>query len=233
MKKNVMMRVAAMLLVCVLASTCGISGTFAKYVTQGSADDTARVAKFGVVVTGSGFLFAETYKSVGEGNNPGDSSATLTVVSSNGDKVIAPGTKSTDDGMNINITGTPEVTVQVTHEVTIDLKNWFYNDGVKDHFYCPLVFNIDGTVIDGKDYYDNYSLFIEKITKAIEDQSQQYAPNTDLSAQPGNQINITWAWEFYVDAAHDKMDTYLGDQAAADNAATVTIEVVTTVTQVD
>ena len=47
MKKNVMMRVAAMLLVCVLASTCGISGTFAKYVTSTSSQDAARVAKWG------------------------------------------------------------------------------------------------------------------------------------------------------------------------------------------
>ena len=46
-----MMRVASALLVAVLLSTCAISGTFAKYVTEGSGSDTARVAKFGVTVT--------------------------------------------------------------------------------------------------------------------------------------------------------------------------------------
>ena len=48
MKKNKMMRLASCLLVLVMLSTSMISGTFAKYVTTGSAEDTARVAKFGV-----------------------------------------------------------------------------------------------------------------------------------------------------------------------------------------
>ena len=40
MKKNTMMRIASVLLVAVLLSTCAISGTFAKYTSQytGSAD---------------------------------------------------------------------------------------------------------------------------------------------------------------------------------------------------
>ncbi len=74
-------------------------------------EDTARVAKFGVVVTADGSLFDTTYKAVGGGNTPGDGAAdtdntVLTVESS--DNVVAPGTKNTD-GLTFAVTGQPEV----------------------------------------------------------------------------------------------------------------------------
>ena len=62
MKKNKMMRIASILMVAVLVSTCAVSGTFAKYVTSDSGKDTARVAKWGISILASGDLFAETYK---------------------------------------------------------------------------------------------------------------------------------------------------------------------------
>ena len=46
MKKNTMMRLASILLVAVLMSTCAISGTFAKYTSEQTATDSARVAKW-------------------------------------------------------------------------------------------------------------------------------------------------------------------------------------------
>lgn len=46
MKKNVMMRLSALLLVAVLLTTCVISGTFAKYTSTVSGNDTAKVAKW-------------------------------------------------------------------------------------------------------------------------------------------------------------------------------------------
>ena len=54
MKKNKLMRAASILLVATLISTCAISGTFAKYVTTGSATNTARVAKWGVELSSTG-----------------------------------------------------------------------------------------------------------------------------------------------------------------------------------
>ena len=50
MKKNTMMRLAAVLLVGVLLTTSVIGGTFAKYTTSDDATDTARVAKWGVTI---------------------------------------------------------------------------------------------------------------------------------------------------------------------------------------
>ncbi len=120
MKKNTMMRVASALLIAVLLTTSVISGTYAKYVTEGGAEDIARVAKWGVVVTGAGYLYADTYKKA-DTNTPGEANgnaADLSVVSRttdaaikglNGkDKVVAPGTKN-DDGLTITVTGQPEV----------------------------------------------------------------------------------------------------------------------------
>ena len=80
MKKNRMMRLAAILLVCVMLSTSVISGTFAKYTTTVGSADSARVAKwgFGTSTIDITNLFANAY---------GD-----TVKGQNGDKVIAPGT---------------------------------------------------------------------------------------------------------------------------------------------
>lgn len=51
MKKNKMMRIASVLLVAVLLSTCAISGTFAKYITTSTGTDTARVAYWGFGAT--------------------------------------------------------------------------------------------------------------------------------------------------------------------------------------
>ena len=51
MKKNRMMRLASVLLVCVLLTTSVISGTFAKYVTSVESTDEARVANWGFTAT--------------------------------------------------------------------------------------------------------------------------------------------------------------------------------------
>lgn len=108
MKKNRMMRLASVLLVLTLLSTSVISGTFAKYVTSDTVSDTARVAKFGVVVSASGSLFGKDYVRVEDGNTPG-TGANLTVVSSDTNKLVAPGTESAPSGLALSVTGQPEV----------------------------------------------------------------------------------------------------------------------------
>lgn len=86
MKKNRAMRLAALLLVAVLMSTCGISGTFAKYVTEVKSEDSARVAKWGFepVAMDISDLFANSYDLV--------MNSDVEVLSSDGADVIAPGT---------------------------------------------------------------------------------------------------------------------------------------------
>ena len=164
MKKNKMMRIASVLLVAVLLTTSVISGTFAKYVTTGEAGDSARVAKFGVVVASEGKLFDWTYAAA-TANTPGGhaqdtDAAALTVESQGSDNVVAPGTKSDATGLKLSVTGTPEVDVYVkfSMDTAQDIflkKNTYYPDvtnsanasvAIADDYY-PIVYTLSGDII--------------------------------------------------------------------------------------
>ena len=110
--KNKMMRIASILMVAVLLTVCAVSGTFAKYVTKASIDDTARVAKFGVQLAIDGTLFDKAYLAADANTPAGDATTGLTVKSDDDALVVAPGTKS-GDGMTFSIKGQPEVSVAV------------------------------------------------------------------------------------------------------------------------
>lgn len=122
MMKNKMMRVASVLLVAVLLSTCAISGTFAKYVTSNDASDNARVAKFGVVIQADGSLYGTYYDTTFKPSTT-DGAASLLVQSSvvtpNAENVVAPGTQS-DKGLHFSLTGTPEVRTELTATITCE-----------------------------------------------------------------------------------------------------------------
>lgn len=119
MKKNKMMRLASLLLVCVLLSTSVISGTFAKYVTTKSGSDSARVAEWGVniAVTNASELFKLTYNADTSVNDEKGNEIGLAVsgeAAVEGDKdadVVAPGTTGT---MTFSVTGAPEVAANVS-----------------------------------------------------------------------------------------------------------------------
>ncbi|MDE5984394.1 MAG: hypothetical protein K2H13_03980 [Eubacterium sp.] len=220
MKKNKMMRIASALLVLCLLTTCVISGTFAKYVTSNDGSDSARVAKFGVSVTVSGSTFAKEYATddkdvVGAIAN--------SVVSSTEENVVAPGTSG--KMVDVVITGTPEVAVNVNYEATVDLTGWEDEEG---NYYCPLEITVGSTKLEGLKY-DDAEAFAAAVKAEIEKASANYEANTDLStaAIP----SVSWSWAF--DTNDDVKDTYLGDQAAAGNAATVELSVAATVTQID
>lgn len=116
MKKNRLMRFAAVLLVLTLMTSCFVGGTFAKYVTTDSATDTARVAKWGIEVLASGNLFGTDYKANSAGTDPNEDeiiTASTSVDSSDSADVVAPGTRNTN-GFTVAITGTPEVSYSVS-----------------------------------------------------------------------------------------------------------------------
>ncbi|MBO5786941.1 MAG: hypothetical protein J6R45_06415 [Clostridia bacterium] len=233
MKKNRMMRLASGLLVAVLLTTCAISGTFAKYVTEGQASDSARVAKWGVTIKAENFdLFTTDYKT-------DDTTATFTgdySVSSEGtanrDDVMAPGTSGKI--ANIAITGTPEVAVEVAVKATVSVSgNWL----VDGDFYCPIVITVGTDKISGLDY-DSAANFAAAINDKLEDKTAQYAPNKDLSTiGDDTNLDLEWAWAFE-DATGtknnqtDKKDTVLGDRAVAEDLK-IDIKVEISVTQID
>lgn len=216
MKKNKTMRLASGLLVAVLLTTCAISGTFAKYVTSDSSEDSARVAKWGVSVVASGDqMFNNEYTDTTNG---------LTVKSVDDKKVVAPGTSNEEfdaDGLTFTIEGKPEVAVKITYDFTIIndiyLGEGTYKDNttgddtaadytVDTNGYYPVVFTLTkggtevatGNLAAIKAYFDTQTAASTKI-----------AANTTLDAT----YVLTWAWDFG-DSANNKKDTTLGNLAA-------------------
>jgi len=239
MKKNRMMRLASVLLICVLLTTSVVGGTFAKYVTTQTGTDTARVAKWGVTITANGMTFANSYKN-DEKNGTSIVANAGTSVKAIDDKahVVAPGTKG--ELVSASITGKPEVAVRVEYEPTLTLEKW----KVEDKEYCPLIFTV--TKGSNRDTYgikgmkdsngsaptiecDDISKLQEAVVDAIGAFSEEYAPNTDLSTKNNtNKVQVSWEWAF--DKNDDAKDTALGN---AENKATVKLEIKTTVTQID
>ncbi len=221
MKKNKMMRIASALLVVCLLTTCMISGTFAKYTTANYGSDDARVAKFGVNIDiSSNSIFSISY------NN--DSNA-VTVEASNKNNVVAPGTSGSM--ADIEISGTPEVAVNVTYEADLQLDGWEDADG---NYYCPLEIKVGNEVLKGMNY-SNSGLFEAAVEMAIAKSSDQYDPNTVLSTD-ATAPSVSWSWAFddeENEGVNDVQDTYLGDQAAAGKAAKIGLELTVTVTQID
>lgn len=238
MKKNKMMRLASGLLVAVLISTSTISGTFAKYVTEESSTDTARVAEFGVRITANGQTFTDKHEGI-EANWTGKNT-----VDGEGENVVAPGTKG--DMVKMSLTGKPEVAVRVTYDLTtFDLTDWTLYDGTTE--YCPVIFTINGDTFGTNDTtatnkFDTVAQLQEAILSAVNGYSKEYAPNTDLTGVGDDSLAISWEWPFSVDRDHDIKDTILGDKAAGlteDGTSTektpaeIDIAITTTVTQIN
>ena len=215
MRKNRMMRLASVLLVCVLLTTSVISGTFAKYTTTAEGTDTARVAKFGVVVQALTNIFDAQYS----GND------TVSVLADNGADVIAPGT--TGNAVAFTISGSPEVDVRVIADLgdftRVTLPAGTYLDyttaDTADEYmptavYNPVVWTLskDGTDVDGcvkvgLDVIDSY------LTDTL---SGKYDVETGAFAAINGTYTLVWEWDF---DDNDQADTVLGQIAAGVIAA--------------
>ena len=204
MKKNVMMRVAAILLVCVLATTCGISGTFAKYVSSASTTDGARVAKWGWGQTAISLdLFNDTYKN---GEN-------VTVDSNDGANVIAPGTSQTDTLIwSPADSFAPEVDYELTFAVVGEIP-----EKIEDELKWTLK-------VDNEQNARTFETF-----GALQEAISAITYHGDAAAAgPQVQIQIGWIWEF--ENGGDAADTELGN---AGTLASLEITVTMTATQKD
>ena len=236
MRKNRMMRLASVLLVCVLLTTSVISGTFAKYTTKDSGADFARVAKWGVTVEAKNFdMFTIDYATDDKNATfEGTYSVSAAGTGDNRDDILAPGTAGSF--ADIKITGTPEVAVDVAIVATVVVsENWVDADGA---YYCPVAVTVGTKEIRGLDY-TSATDFANAIAKELNDKSSQYAPNEYLDAlYDTTNLDISWAWAFEgaegdVMSQDDVKDTFLGDAAAKGNAPTISVAVAITVEQID
>ena len=201
MRKNKMMRLASALLVAVLLSTCAISGTFAKYVSEATATDTARVAKWGWGDTTLSIdLFATNYDG--------------TVQSSNGDKLIAPGTKNT-----ASLVWTPDAKFAPEVDYTLSFTVAAATD-IPDVIEAQLkwTMQIDGGVVKEYDTFADLEADLEAKT---------YAGEASLTGPTVN-IQIGWAWEY--DDGDNATDTALGN---LETLPALTVAITMTATQVD
>ena len=188
-----MMRIASVLLVAVLLSTCAISGTFAKYATTVNNADSARVAAwgFGNSTTISFELFSESYD-------------TGKVQSKDaGVNVIAPGTTQTEmvtlNYANTSGKGAPEV----AYTIDINVVSAETSIGANIESNQNIVWSFNGQQFDHSGDTSSW----EKMLSAIE----AYHENVSANALPtisNTGISISWEWIWNENAIPD---TNLGD----------------------
>lgn len=199
MKKNKLMRVACALLVVTLLSTCVISGTFAKYVAQGSARNTVQVAKWSIEYKGEKDT-AATQLAV-NGSTPTVSFDLFsTVLDSDGSSEtdvaqgkIAPGTKG---AFKFTVENKSEVTAKVSFAVTETKGN------------IPLTFKVNGAT----------GTSLKKLMESEAATSRLDMPGAEGASK--KVYTVEWEWPFErEDGAKDSEDTSLG--IAADKDTTV------------
>lgn len=123
MKKINTTKIMALLFSACLITSSFVGSTLAKYVTTAEANDTARVAKWGVVLQADGNLYGDDYiDAIDLSNN----AATLAVMSNDDTNVVAPGTNNAD-GLAFAVNGTPEVATKLTAK--IEAENIYLSKG--------------------------------------------------------------------------------------------------------
>ncbi len=244
MKKNLMMRIASVVLMLTLITTCAISGTLAKYVTTVSGDDDARTAVWDIVhdggftTDGTSVTFQNTYDATVASNADTDA---VGEVDAN-DDVVAPGTTGTN---TYSITGTPETDYVVTFgledneggikttDVTLNAGTYTFDAPYQDMTvtvdknYLPLKWEVtisttNGTIQpvaeDGEAGFTAGTA--EKFNSLAEIKTALAAVEVAFEANETCDVDVkiewTWAFETTTDGytAEDKMDTVLGYYAA-------------------
>lgn len=174
MRKNKMMRLASALLVLTLLTTSIISGTFAKYTTQDSAGDVARVAKWGVVLQAAGSLYGTNYQKSSNTITNGTEGISVEGIQIADTNVIAPGTKN-EKGMSFSINGTPEVSTFV--QVKVAGANVFLapgDYGVMVECKAVTADNIGSLAADGLYTSDDQESFTKVETNAGYNENMTY-----------------------------------------------------------
>lgn len=128
-RKNIALRAATVLCVLVLFCAAFVGGTFAKYTTNDDANDSARVAKWGIAVVASGSLFGADYLAGATADSKITATASTSVSALDDANIVAPGTTS-DKGLTIKLSGTPEVQYAITAGVnSADIQDIYLGAG--------------------------------------------------------------------------------------------------------
>lgn len=200
MKKNRLMRLACLLIVLTLMTSCFVGGTFAKYTTSAGAEDTARVAKWG---------FDEATSLTFELFNVSDDTGI------GADGLIAPGSSKTINFDFVN--SATDAAPEVAYKVTVSTDGSTANIG-----------DLDGVVTWklGTNSYTSWSAFLAAIKNLSGNASgsKEYAPNDPLPDVLKNGVNNSVGWEWPFNGDDDK-DTKLGNTYTQDVTLKITITV--------
>ena len=199
MRKNKMMRTASGLLVATLLTTSVIAGTFAKYTTEATGSDAARVAKWGVTALVSGDLFGDDYGAKTEnGGNEISANYTGSVdnhtengsVAKGDSKIVAPGTQNST-GVTISISGTPEVANKVTFtNTTNDNKDIYLKAGTYGTMVKATGVTEDN--FDEKTYYTESNGTYSKAETYSADTTAYYVLQDKVDVTGNGYYPITW-----------------------------------------
>ncbi len=205
MKKNVIFRIAAIVLMCTLVTACFASSTFAKYTASATTNaSTATVAKWDLKVNGNQQLAAanptvtfELFDTILDTADPGNADANVAT------EKIAPGTYG-------------EYEMTVTNNSEVDAK-------VKVTTADPVYTNLPSGVTAAQ-----VPVEFDAVVAKIDGATVTPDGNGWISLPMGKTVTLTygWTWTFSPSADRDTLDTKFGIQA---QTAPTTIAVTATV----
>ena len=231
MKKNKMMRTASGLLVATLLTTSIISGTFAKYVTTASGEDSARVAKWGFE-GGNTIVLNELFKNAYTDDKNGET------VKAAAD-VIAPGTSGSQT-FGFTYGGDGNVTApEVAYTFNVSTDGSTCDPDIQNN--KDIVWSLDGKPAEAT---DKTTGSWEALTAAIEaldgnKNEDRYEPNTlpkAFESTGDNTHTVSWEWKFEGNntyATNKSQDQYDTDMGNATDLANVKLKITVTATQID
>ena len=228
--KNKFMRIAAVMLMLCLVTTCAISGTFAKYTTKATGDDSARVAYWGWKDANAsvelGGLFVNAYDN--DVQSAVDVIAPGTAGSANFQFIYAPKTE-----------GDEVESPEVAYAFTVSTAGSGCADAIKKN--PNIKWTLDGTTFETTTADGVTTYAFDKLLAAIEalagttdnpaeDGVASYAPSADaLPDISEEEHTIEWEWVFYTNADQDVVDTEMGNtNADLDVTIVITISAVQT-----
>ncbi len=234
--RNPILRLAGVLFVAAMFSSCFIGNTLARYSTEVVMTDSVRVARWGVTVLSEGSHFSSSYAT----EDTAVTQIANSVSSKEGSPVVAPGVSM--DDVFFSVTGSPEVAVKV--EITLggygdneNMKDVYLKAGTYTDYTKVTDFDADGNPLYAtftltEDYHplrwslkngsieiasgslDNIRAYLET-ADGVNGLSGSYDPNTNLGhlgAEEGNgEYTLSWSWVF--SNGFDAADTLLGKLA--------------------
>ena len=230
--KNKFMRIAAVMLMLCLVTTCAISGTFAKYTTEASGEDTARVAYWGFTDVDATLEFGDLFKTAYDKNVNGKVD------------VIAPGTTNSDTfkfNYDAYAADTTVAAPEVAYNFIVSLGNdtaTYCDADIKNNPNIDWRLNVTENATETEGTWGSWDELIAAINLldgAAGTDGKDYEAGKLPEAFDNDQVyEIEWRWLFdktVTDGVdNDANDTSMGNATElADCKITITI----TATQID